>query len=69
MIYAVWIKKRGWLRNEKGIFASEEIEVAQAVAKFWGNKAFAIPVDDTAKDFEQQFLEAEKQRRWIDGLS
>lgn len=60
--YGVWIKGKGWLKTERGIFGSEELDVAQAAAKFWAENGEAMPIDEFAKDWEPLFLEAEQER-------
>jgi hypothetical protein len=60
--YGVWITGKGWLKTEKGIFASEEMEVAQSAARFWAERGEAMPIDESAQDFEPLFLAAEQER-------
>ena len=64
LIYGVWIRGKGWLKNQAGLFATTQIEVAQTAAKLYGRGAAIMPLDESLKDFEGIFLEREKARSW-----
>jgi len=63
MLFGVWIRGFGWLKNDKGIFAAEDERVAQDAAAFFKN-ATVKAIDESSKDFEPIFLEAESKRKW-----
>lgn len=60
-IFAIWIKKQGLLRNERGVFATSDRAVADSAASFFGNRARVLAIDESFKDFEPLFLAEEKR--------
>jgi hypothetical protein len=61
MIYGVWLRGQGWLKNERGVFAAQEKEIAEAAASFYRHSK-VLSIDQSMKDFENEFIRAEKAK-------
>ncbi len=67
--YAVWIRGRGWLRDDGGnVFADLHLEMAQGAAELWGSGARVVPFDDSMLNLEKVFLAHEHESRLISRL-
>ena len=72
MIYAIWIRGKGFLRGAD-IFVFDHIETAEAARRFFGRKARVMPIDEIKVDdqkaalleLEKALLEQERQPRWL----
>ncbi len=63
LVYAVWIRGRGWLKQNDAepqtTFADVNREVAESAAQLWGKDARVLPFDGALLDLEQKFLARE----------
>lgn len=64
-VYAVWIKGKGWLKqneeNAETAFVSFEFQVAETAAHLWGSGAQVLPFDGSLLDLEARFLKREAE--------
>ena len=60
VIYGVWLAGTGFLNHEGKIFGTLNPDMAKQQARWFGGSVLII--DETAKDFEQQMLAAERAR-------
>lgn len=73
-VYAVWIRGKGWLKQNEAnagtAFVSFEFRVAETAAHLWGAGAQVLPFDGSLLDLETRFLERERTfkdrvRAWL----
>lgn len=65
LVYAVWIRGHGWLKEKdddaQTTFVAFSPEVAESAARLWGRDAQVLPFDQSLLDLEQKFLRREKE--------
>lgn len=64
-VYAVWIRGKGWLKQDdtKGdtTLAALNKAVAESAARLWGKDAQVLPFDQSLLDLETKFLAREHE--------
>lgn len=75
IVFAVWIRGRGWLKEKdddaQTTFVAFATEVAESAARLWGKDAQVLPFDQSLLDLESKFLAREKAldaRKGIKGI-
>jgi len=62
-LYGIWIPGEGWLKG-KDVFADENLEKANQVARLIGRDARVYFIDQSIIDLERHYLEQERRTIW-----